>query len=923
MLLSQNPIRLFTPLQSFNSLGLLFAYSIFLLRRSQNIRFYENSQVIDERKGEMLCPFCKSIGNTILPHTPPHIAQSRLPLSALSSDAQSSREARVDVGSSNYLSCLLNSFTEQETDFQTDFTRYVKSLLPAAPASTPLVSDGTMEPTEISSSVAKGELSSSSPAYDSVIADGQFQEDIVSNFIPLWSAESSSLTTRFQTLLKTDLCRTTHLTWSAAAYTILSASRAKSWLSRENSGTEARLTHGLLDPVQDEREISFMYQLLLILRSIAPKLYNSNHSELEDGIIAPLGDLLAGCKTSSTASIFAKMDGERKESSCIITELPTYDQACSAVRSQPLLSVGTIAFPDLKRQSILIGHASRVNVNYDSTQRTMKKLGAKEKWPFLLTPLLEQDLHTIAIAFVSTATDITRTMDALSLICLARLAQILIEPAATGVAAVNSKVATALLKPEVSRHREHMKDSDSVYIDGGFAPSKVAIIDNVACHSSTSVAIANADSLVGQTPARKFRDSDATDTIFGISSRKREREREEGRYYEDQKDTSAPALLPDSIKNSSTGNEDITTADLGEKLEKLRGLIHLNCGIFSSVPHAPDASTQTYEWESRDSILKGLDLLRTVLDSWLPFLEFCCSLRVVLHSGSAATNIQADNLERMGMEVDDSGTEAQSLNGDIRHLCILLSTLGLLNQPLITPTYPTASSHEDMPSQLRALLSSHGLVSMCILWAEQMAADTATTAAASAPISWIPRPKASVKGSVTRTAEKVVSEHLRQNIDEIAAGVQQCGDTFTVPLQTQENIEIGNDGPSDEISHHYYNSEDEDEDDDDDDGSDDSDDLVDNVDDIENIDDQDHDDDDYEDDEESADSDDEGDGGMGFFEQQIAGFLANQPNGDDGTGRAPDMGGLMAAVMQHMGMEPNTEMPANVAAIFRSFQVRS
>ena len=180
-----------------------------------------------------------------------------------------------------------------------------------------------------------------------------------------------------------------------------------------------------------------------------------------------------------------------------------------------------------------------------------------------------------------------------------------------------------------------------------------------------------------------------------------------------------------------------------------------------------------------------------------------------------------------------------------------------------------------------------------------------------------------MKGSVTRTAEKVVSEHLRQNIDEIAAGVQQCGDTFTVPLQTQENIEIGNDGPSDEISHHYYNSEDEDEDDDDDDGSDDSDDLVDNVDDIENIDDQDHDDDDYEDDEESADSDDEGDGGMGFFEQQIAGFLANQPNGDDGTGRAPDMGGLMAAVMQHMGMEPNTEMPANVAAIFRSFQVRS
>ena len=192
-------------------------------------------------------------------------------------------------------------------------------------------------------------------------------------FRSLWSPESPSFINRFQALLKADLCRTTHLTWSAAAYTILSASRTKSWLNHENSGTEAKRPHGLLDPVQDERDISFMYQLLLILRSVVPKLYNSKHSELEDGIITPLGDLLAGCKTSSTASIVAKMDGERKESSCILTVLPTDDQVCSAVLSQPLLSVGTIAFPDLPRQSIIMGHASRMNASNDSTQRTSKK----------------------------------------------------------------------------------------------------------------------------------------------------------------------------------------------------------------------------------------------------------------------------------------------------------------------------------------------------------------------------------------------------------------------------------------------------------------------------------------------------------------------------------------------------------------------
>ena len=367
-------------------------------------------------------------------------------------------------------------------------------------------------------------------------------------------------------------------------------------------------------------------------------------------------------------------------------------------------------------------------------------------------------------------------------------------------------------------------------------------------------------------------------------------------------------------------------------MAQLRELIHLNCGFPSSVSYASDAPTRTSEWEWRDSIPQGLGLLRTVLDSWLPFLEFCCSLKVVLDSGPAAANVQVDRPVRMGMDGDESGTEAQSLDGDIRHLCTLLCTLGLLNQPPIAPIYSTSSFDDKKSSQLFTLLSSHGLVSMFVLWAEQMAANTVTSAAASVPISWIPRPKAFVKESATGSAEKVALEHLRQDIDEIAAGVQQCGDTSTVPLQVQETIETGNDGPSHEINQYYYNSEVDDDDDDDDndnEGSDDSNDHVINEDDIQNIDDHDHDDhdddddEDYEDDDESADSDGEGDGDMGFFEQQITGMLADHPNGDDGTGRAPDMGGLMAAVMQQMGMETDMEMPANLAAMFQRLQVRS
>lgn len=49
---------------------------------AMNRTHYEGSQAIDARRGEILCPLCKGIANTILPHVPPHIARSRLPMTS-------------------------------------------------------------------------------------------------------------------------------------------------------------------------------------------------------------------------------------------------------------------------------------------------------------------------------------------------------------------------------------------------------------------------------------------------------------------------------------------------------------------------------------------------------------------------------------------------------------------------------------------------------------------------------------------------------------------------------------------------------------------------------------------------------------------------------------------------------------------------
>lgn len=873
---------------------------------------YEGSQVIDVRKGEMLCPLCKSIGNSILPYTPPFIAQSLLPLSAPPPESPRPSVGGIEKGRISCLSNLLEPSAECRLNFQNEFVQYVRSLLPAV-ASTSVGVEDSIEPIDVSSfekaseqltSFASSSASSSaSLAYDAVIAAGMFQKDILSNFIPLWSTESSTFATRFQSLLKSDLGRSTHLTWSAAAYTLLSASRTKSWVGHDKLGKDALYRHGLLDSEEDKKEILFIHQLLLFLRSIAPKVDNNGQSVLKDGIIAPLGDLLGGCKTSCTASIFAQTDGERVHNSCILTAFPTDEEVRSAVLTQPLLSVGTLAFPDLQRQSIVMGHASRIITNNVSAG----KVSSEEIWPFLLTPLLEHDLHTVAIAFASTATDLAKTMDALSLICLARLAQILIEPASTGLASKNSKTATALLKSDALRNKVHTIDSNHYNnnMDPGFVPPRVMVVDKAACYSMISVMNTDIDSPSAQTSRGGVKGFITSEGCMG-SSRKREREREESRCQDSEKGV-VVAPVSDPVKSPLEGSDvtERSNLDIADKLLFLRDVVSVNCG-YSTV-----ASSDCIPKDGTAE--NGLDLLSTVLDSWLPFLEFCCSLRVVLLSGSAAAVGQADSIRKMRMEDDNGSPRPQAIYGDIRHLCTLLRTLGVL--PLTC-----ASLSSNAPSQLQKLLSSTGLIGMCILWSEQVCTNTISSAVASSSTSWIPRPETSMKASSTKSCVKLSSEPSRQVTDGSVTDILSSLDPSAVPIPPEEIRESTEALYDESVVNEfdlYHDSESEDEEEDEDDSSNDTDDH-DDVD-IENGDD--HDDEDYDDDDEYVDSEDERDDELGFFEQQIAGFLADHTNDENGIGGAPDMGGLMAAVMQHMGMEPDMEMPANLAAMFQTLQV--
>jgi hypothetical protein len=451
----------------------------FVPLRRHDSRFatnYEDHQVIDVKRGELLCPLCKGIGNCILPYTPPHIAAARLPMhKAASASTCSSLNLPPSMhGDRESISSLLSHAGLEKTT-SSSLSTFVKSLLPPVdrspqgmkgpvPVPVPPVvitgvfaADVAAAAKAASSAFALADTASNpAGAYDRVVSDSLFQKEILSHFIPHWHHDSHAMQ-RTSVMVKPGLARSTHSSWAAAAYTLLCSSRAKSWLDVQSS-TPHRVD-GILNLYEDEKNITLIYQLLLFLRTVDPALYKHNAAVLHSGLIGPLGDLLSG--SSPLGMPFNGVHQvylNRNDASCMLCSNPRPQEIRSALMSQPLASVGTISFPDPKRQSIIMKHGLRLLAEEAEAVDSATSLTENDLWPFLRTPLLEHDLHVIAVAFVVTAVDLTAAMAALPVICLARLAQILIEPAASGMASVNSKAALSLLEADAARYRSRKKN---------------------------------------------------------------------------------------------------------------------------------------------------------------------------------------------------------------------------------------------------------------------------------------------------------------------------------------------------------------------------------------------------------------------------------------------------------------------------------
>ena len=194
-----------------------------------------------------------------------------------------------------------------------------------------------------------------------------------------------------------------HYLWSSTAYTVLSSVCNRSWLG--SGAAEAYRP--------DSKEALLCTHLLGMTRQL-PGMFEKQ-AVLDDAVLRPLGLLLAGTVVS----------GERGFSGFRLLD------AVSARREDCEVILQHLPYPSAGETR-----------SYDSKQVASVLLLCQHKgvlphrlWRFLDAPLLTHDLHTIAIAVVSLGTDVQAVEELISLVVLARLAQVMVEPCATRVGA--------------------------------------------------------------------------------------------------------------------------------------------------------------------------------------------------------------------------------------------------------------------------------------------------------------------------------------------------------------------------------------------------------------------------------------------------------------------------------------------------------
>lgn len=343
----------------------------FSLQISSFARYENNARstdllAVDVNRRESLCPLCKSITNTLVPHA----------------TSSSKPDAPALMPSMSMEFCTVISPSGAQAAVNAPWSSVGDSSESASAALDKC----------FGRDLVRGKMSNDGMFHDSCQQQSRFP----------WDPETAdpSVTRNVQ------LLRSQHGVWSAAAYTLLSAT-CNRIRERTLSVDTAQEAHSLRLADLDQSLLKHM--LALVWRSPSWMRYYN------DFVSKPLAKLFQPSMTPTRLGRPVLRPTDQ-----FLTKTANITELERSLSSMPYESVAASFYPNTRTVSRIAKLAIE------------KGLPEHEAWAVLTTPLLAQDLHVIAVATVASAVNIEAFVGLNQLLCVAKLVQTLLEPALNG-----------------------------------------------------------------------------------------------------------------------------------------------------------------------------------------------------------------------------------------------------------------------------------------------------------------------------------------------------------------------------------------------------------------------------------------------------------------------------------------------------------
>lgn len=353
-------------------------------------RLNVNPNMIDTAHGERVCPFCKGLCNTLLPHIPPHL--SELPASAATGTSESyvvKSLRSADKVTSESLSSIMDQLTARRSLSAT--AAHVDSI-----------------------SVLTTGLS---------VFTGRIRDLYA---VPWYNQSTEPFANILEQNILISRTRSLFSIWSSAAYTILTeVVSAHSVMNASiNSLEDSRMDETFSAPfngfLQADKKAIIVSHQLLASSALLPHAFSDEF--LDSAVRVPLRLLISGQQPSLFKALGLSETADMPAQALKMLTKFSYTKRdiWSIMVTLPFGAVVSNSYPDVRRLAFVL-------------QLFQDACPHEALWGWLLKPLLDQDLHTVLVAAVGVSSSIHAVGDLCCMLSLARLVQCLMEPSCSGI----------------------------------------------------------------------------------------------------------------------------------------------------------------------------------------------------------------------------------------------------------------------------------------------------------------------------------------------------------------------------------------------------------------------------------------------------------------------------------------------------------